>query len=91
MSEKQTEAIKNFEREILNIVGDGPDKFVDYILADHRTLQQNMGRIVIKLIEGWAEMYDNGRYDLRNEGTVEFAKNVRDKVLKDGNTYLPFV
>ncbi len=91
MSANQTNAIKDFEREILNIVGTGPEAFVEYILNDHRTLQQNMGRIVVKLIHGWAEMYDTGHYDLRNEGTVKFAAEVRNKVLSAGNTYLPSI
>lgn len=88
--ESQTKAIKDFEHEVLNIMGNGPEEFVEYILSDHRTLQQNMGRIVIQLIEGWAEDADAGRYDLRNEATVLFAQKVRDQILSEG-IGLPYV
>lgn len=76
---KQTQAIKDFEHEVLNIMGTGPEEFVEYILNDHRTLQQNMGRIVAELIKGWAEDAKAGRYDLRNEATVLWAQKVMEE------------
>jgi len=72
-------AIKTFEHEVLNVMGNGPEEFVNFILSDHRTLQQNMGRIVAELIKGWAEDAENGHYDLRNEATVLWAKKVMEE------------
>lgn len=54
------------------------DDFVDYILRDHRTLQQSAFRIFYHCIEGWAKSWENDRYDLRNEATCRMSKEIVD-------------
>lgn len=63
--------------------------FVDEMTCrTHRTLQQSVARLLVRVFEGWAEMGDRGTFDLRNEDTVEAAKKVRE-ALKDHA--LPFI
>lgn len=57
-------------------------EFVDTLLSEHKTLQQSVFRLFIKCVEGWAEMYDKGYFDARNEATCELSKQIVE-VVKD--------
>jgi hypothetical protein len=63
--------------------------FADAVTTEHRTLQQNAFRAFAACIEQWAEMYETGRYDLRNEQTVKLAHEFWHNHLKDEG--VPFV
>lgn len=60
--------------------------FVKAIQKDHRTLQQNIWRMIFKAIAEYSE----ASHDLRNEGAVRACKFITD-CLKDNRVYLPFV
>lgn len=62
--------------------------FVDEILNSHRTLQQSAAGLMLKTFAGWAEMKDNGYYDLRNEATVKVGKTITDAT---EDYYIPYV
>lgn len=71
---------KEFTRSILNTFTD-PDDFVDAMLNEHRTIQQNFTRLVADYL---AKLAEEGRFDARNEASVEFAKKVQERVLAEG-------
>lgn len=55
--------------------------FRDWILTEHRTIQQNIMRELIwPLLEGFARAEEVGAYDLRNEDTVRTARVAVDAV-----------
>jgi len=56
-------------------------KFANAVLSDHRTLQQSVFGLFLKLCEQWANL-DENRYDLRNEYTVKTSKKIKE-VLED--------
>jgi len=63
-AEEAAKALESF----VNPYGCSLTAFVEQIThRTHRTLQQSIGKLVFKLIKGWAEMYRNKMYDGRNE------------------------
>ena len=67
-----------------------PDRegFVKGIRNEHRTLQQEIMRTFVELVNAWSKDYEDGRYDLRNEQTVILA-NEFSKIAKE--SYLPMI
>ena len=63
--------------------------FVSGITRTHRTLQQCSAHAIYALLKQWAEDYDNGCYDLRNEATCKWAKTIIDAVGTD--YHFPFI
>ena len=62
---------------------------VEVCNQEHRTLQQNfMAHVLVPLIKMWADMYDQGYYDLRNEETCKTCYELY-KLLK--NKVFPFI
>ena len=55
----------------------------------HRTLQQSAFGTFLLCIEKWAEMYEKGCYDLRNEETCRMSAEIVK--LFGGDTYVPFI
>lgn len=52
------------------------DAFVEQIVyRTHRTLQQNVMKLIVPLIEKWAGLKES-EYDLRNEATVKLARKL---------------
>ncbi len=74
---------KEFTRSILNTFTD-PDDFIEAMLNEHRTIQQNFTRLVADYLSRLAEQFDEGRFDARNQASVEFAKKVQERVLAEG-------
>jgi hypothetical protein len=64
--------------------------FTDTVRSQHRTHQQNLMRMFMGMIKVWADEYDRGRYDARNEETCEFARKIQNLV-EDNRTYFPFI
>lgn len=86
MKEELTErerVTKEFTRSILNTFTD-PDDFVEAMLNEHRTIQQNFTRLVARYLGELAKLHDKGRFDARNQASVEFAKKVQEQVLAEG-------
>ncbi len=50
--------------------------FAEAIRMEHRTVQQNVGRVVIELLHQWAGDLDRGNYDLRNEDIVRASADL---------------
>lgn len=90
----QKERATTVTNEIMNAVNVmGSDKQVaegilEAIKGSHRTLQQNYWRVMIAVIKGYAETNS----DLRNEGAVNFCKDVVKFLEENPNKeYLPYV
>lgn len=47
--------------------------FITTVLSDHRTLQSDTFNLFYKCFEGWADNYDSGNFDGRNEGACKLA------------------
>ena len=58
------------------------DGMLEALVGSHRTLQQSFFRIFVKM----AEQYADANFDLRNEASVEFAKQI-----KEIDPHFPFV
>lgn len=64
--------------------------FIDTITSEHRTLQQNIFRLFLGCIEEWAEMYDDGYYDARNEAICKISRQIIDMLEENGDN-IPFI
>jgi len=53
--------------KLVNIMGHDVDEFVDLLMREHRTLQQQIFNLMMASIQRWA---DAEHYDGRNEFTV---------------------
>lgn len=78
-------------------VNGAPDEakraFVEQITKrTHRTLQQGIMGLIIKLMEAWAEDAKNpDRYDPRNEATVKLAQKFIEVTGDKYDRYLPLI
>ena len=66
------------------------DKFVDVLMNQHRTIQQNTMGAILALIWRWADQFDKGNYDARNEATCRASRQIRDALGEYGNK-LPYI
>lgn len=67
-----------------------PEKeFVEFVMMDHRTLQQSMMRLFLGCIKAWAEKAEKGEYDLRNEQTCKLCQKIVARF--DNEMGLPFI
>lgn len=69
--------ISRFVNRMAN--GKEEQEFVDALMREHRTLQQNTFGLLCQLIREWASVEEN-RYDLRNEFTVQTCKKIVETV-----------
>jgi hypothetical protein len=67
--------VNNFTPEI--------EEFVKTMASEHRTLQQSFTGLCLAWLKALAELPE-GRWDLRNEASVEIAKEIMAKVEKAG-------
>lgn len=63
--------------------------FIQNVTSDHRTLQQSAFRVFMKCVDVWAENYNSGNYDLRNEQTCKMSAEI--KKLFEDNLYVPMI
>jgi len=64
------------------------EKIANLIKFQHRTYQQSIGRFIQEAIKVYAKMYEDGIYDLRNEGICKMCNNIVDKV---EDVIIPFI
>lgn len=60
--------------------------FVQAVLQEHRTLQQQMFEVMLACIEAWAK---TEHFDLRNEFNVQKCKQIME--LLPGGAHTPFI
>lgn len=53
-------------------------EFARLMSCEHRTLQQQFTKLCIAWLK---ELSETENYDLRNEGSVKFAKSIKDKLV----------
>lgn len=75
--------------DAVNAMSFRADYFAAEVVKQHRTLQQGMFRAFVSCVAEWSDMYEKGRYDLRNEQTVKVANRLWNEILKD--EYFPYV
>jgi hypothetical protein len=68
--------------DFVNHAGDKEkEEFVrQFTCCTHRTLQQQGMDLFLRLCETWAEKYDKGIYDGRNEYTCRDAKKITESI-----------
>lgn len=54
--------------------------FVDAMMVEHRTLQQDVFLLFLQTCDAWSEMKEQDRYDARNEFTVNTSCKIKDLV-----------
>ena len=64
------------------------EEFVETVLREHRTLQQNVFEAFLHLCKAWAALPEN-RYDARNEYTVQRSREIME--LLAGCARTPFI
>jgi hypothetical protein len=77
--------------DFVNVMGRAEqDAFVETLCrGTHRTLQQSAFSTFMACIRTWAEMYEEGCYDLRNEATCRMSAEIIKQF--GGDTYVPFI
>jgi len=60
-------------------------EYVESVLRDHRTLQQNQFRLIVDMLKGWEKLNDTKYYDLRNEQTVKMSKVMLEAMRAEQN------
>ena len=60
--------------DFVNVSTNDRQEFANQVTNEHRFLQQEMFNAMLKCIENWADAYDNGQYDARNEYAVKASK-----------------
>ena len=72
--------------DYVNSFGTDEEKFAETCSHFHRTLQQSLMRLIIKIISNLATLDTDGR----NERAVALAKKL-DNVIREDGGYMPFV
>ncbi|MBX3109958.1 MAG: hypothetical protein KF743_12305 [Fimbriimonadaceae bacterium] len=67
-----------------------PKRCAEAMACDHRTLIQSKARLVMEFLRVLACHYDEGRFDLRNEGACRAAR-VMVNALEGAGIGLPYV
>jgi len=82
IEQERTETAVDLARSLgqfVNQFGHRKDIFIEQLVGrTHRSLQQNLGRLVFALIRAWGKEYENGRYDMRNEALVKSCMDIKD-------------
>lgn len=68
-------------KEISNYVNSYSSDYKEFarlMSHEHRTLQQQFTKLCIAWLK---ELSETENYDLRNEGSVKFAKSIKDKLV----------
>lgn len=87
---REFKAAKSLE-DALNDMGFDHRKFTAVIPTYHRTLQQNLMRLLVQIIIFMADEGNVGT-DLRNEGAVRTAKILRDAIRENQDKIcLPYI
>ena len=64
-------------------------EFAEGILNGHRTLQQSTMGLFLRLVTHWADAYEKGRYDDRNQATCALAHRMVAELGED--FFLPMI
>lgn len=87
---REFKAAKNLE-DALNDIGFDNKKFTAAIPTYHRTLQQNLMRLIVQIVLFMADE-ENVGIDLRIEGAVRTAKILRDAIKENQDEIcLPYI
>ncbi len=94
MSRLTPEEVARNLSDFVNVMGD--DKDVELVAEHvvnrtHRTLQQSIMGLFLKVIYKWAKNYEEGWYDGRNEATCKLAKSIVDHIGENYKYGLPLI
>lgn len=82
--EQHKEFLEKFDSAVNLFMSDKEyHELAEKICNTHRTLQQNKMRLIVHMLQVWAEQEEGGWYDLRNEATVKLASKIVEKFKDD--------
>jgi hypothetical protein len=70
----------------VNRMGHDTDTIANEIMREHRTLQQNIFGLFLRVIEEWSKQEHS---DLRNQYTIETSKRIMEVL--ENNTTTPYI
>lgn len=88
-AEEEARSIANNLIDAVNKYSFDNASFANEITTSHRTLQQSAMRAFVECIKEWADDYEAGAYDLRNEDTVRLCRDIVEQF--GDRLYLRFV
>ena len=62
--------------DVINVIGVDRKPFIEVLSSEHRTLQQNFMRLILDSIMCFAEKYESGYFDARNEAACELSAKI---------------
>ena len=86
--ERATQLVRDFSKYVNNMCCD-TKLFARLVTNEHRTLQQTMFQAMLECMKMWSDAKANGRYDARNEYTVDTSRKIMDML--NGHTGTPFI
>ena len=84
-TEQAHEAVSAFSRWVNNMAHENSD-FVQSVMSEHRTLQQQMFETMLSCMDAWAKQE---HYDLRNEFCVLKCREIMEHF--PGGARVPFI
>lgn len=75
-----TEASEAFIDFLNGATNQEKQEFVNNLMIEHRTLQQNAFDLFMDCVASWAQMEGTMRYDDRNQAAVRVSKKIVDEV-----------
>jgi phosphoglycerol transferase MdoB-like AlkP superfamily enzyme len=75
---EEAQKVVSLLSKYVNNLGHSDKIFVNEVMNEHRTLQQQMFNVFMACISEWAKCYESDRYDQRNE----FAVKQSNKIMK---------
>jgi hypothetical protein len=84
LDDQHKEFLEKFDSAVnLFMSDDEYRELAEKICNTHRTLQQNKMRLIVHMLQVWADQDRDGWYDLRNEATVKLASKIVDAFKDD--------
>lgn len=87
------QVVKDTLNNLVQIAADSKlsKEFVlEMTIGEHPTNQQRVAKLLVAVFQAQAEKVKTGRFDGRNEATVDFARKIQEAGLFD-NAYFPFI
>lgn len=84
LDDQHKEFLEKFDSAVNLFMSDEEYReLAEKICNTHRTLQQNKMRLIVHMLQVWADQDRDGWYDLRNEATVKLASKIVDAFKDD--------
>lgn len=83
MSRQNAEKAAQVMSDLVNNLNLDSEEFVNTIMKQHRTIQQDLFRLFVDTMKRWEEMGKIGMYDARNEHAVGASQVMLEAMRKE--------